>query len=129
MAAQFLRWCCFLSHGTSSEKAGWCFCVFSYLLSLKCFQLKIIFMPKWYGLWVGRHILISFRCYLLFFGEGLFQLTSLVAQMVKNLPAMQEDLRSSHGLGRSPGKGNVYPFFFSGEFHGQRSLKGYNSWG
>jgi len=65
----------------------------------------------------------------LFFGEGPFQLTSLVAQMVKNLPAMQEDLRSSHGLGRSPGEGNVYPFFFSGEFHGQRGLKGYNPWG
>jgi len=35
---------------------------------------------------------------------------SLVAQTVKNLPAMQEDLGSIPGSGRSPGKGNVNPF-------------------
>ena len=32
---------------------------------------------------------------------------SLVAQMVRNPPAMQ--VGSIHGLGRSPGKGNDYP--------------------
>ena len=37
-----------------------------------------------------------------------------MAQMVKNLPAMQEDLGSSPGLGRSPGEGNSYPFQYSG---------------
>ena len=43
--------------------------------------------------------------------------TSLVAQMVKNLPAMQEtwvwDLGSIPGLGRSPGKGNGNPLQYS----------------
>ena len=37
--------------------------------------------------------------------------TSLVAQMVKNLPAMWEALFS--GLGRSPGEGNGYPLQYS----------------
>ena len=60
-----------------------------YLLNLKCFQLKITFIPKWHGFGgvVWRRILISFRCYLSFFGEGPLQLTSLEAQTVKNLPA------------------------------------------
>ena len=34
---------------------------------------------------------------------------SLVAQMVKNLPAMQETQIQSLGLGRSPREGNGYP--------------------
>ena len=44
---------------------------------------------------------------------------SLVAQSVKNLPAMQEsafnagDLGSFRGLGRSPGEGNGNPFKYS----------------
>ena len=49
---------------------------------------------------------------------------SLVAQTVKNLPAMQET-QSVPGLGRSPGEGNdspSTPVFLPGEFHGQRSL-------
>ena len=35
------------------------------------------------------------------------------------------------GLGRSPGRGKWLPtpIFLPGEFHGQRSLEGYNSWG
>ena len=36
---------------------------------------------------------------------------SLIAQLVKNLPAMQETLP---GLGRSPGEGNGYPLQYSG---------------
>ena len=39
---------------------------------------------------------------------------SLVAQPVKNPPAMQEDLGSILGLGRSPGEGNGYPLQYSG---------------
>ena len=48
--------------------------------------------------------------------------TSLVAQMVKRLPAMREipvqslgreDLGSIHGLGRSPGEGNGNPLQYS----------------
>ena len=34
--------------------------------------------------------------------------------MVKNLPAMWEDLGSIPGLGRSPGEGNGYPLQYSG---------------
>ena len=36
-----------------------------------------------------------------------------VAQLVKNLPAMREDLGSIPGLGRSPGEGNSYPLQYS----------------
>ena len=36
-----------------------------------------------------------------------------MAQLVKNLPAMQEK-GSIPGLGRSPGKGKIYPFQYSG---------------
>ena len=40
---------------------------------------------------------------------------SLVAQLVKNLCAMQErDLGSIPGLGRSPGEGKGYPLQYSG---------------
>ena len=55
---------------------------------------------------------------------------SLVAQRVKNLPAMQE-------TGFNPSVGKILwrrewlppPVFVPGEFHGQRSLAGYSSWG
>ena len=49
---------------------------------------------------------------------------SLVAQMVKNLPAVQETWVLSPG----EGNGNSTPVFLPGEFHGQRSLAGYSSW-
>ena len=49
---------------------------------------------------------------------------SLVAQMVKNLPAVQETWVLSPG----EGNGNSIPVFLPGEFHGQRSLAGYSSW-
>ena len=39
---------------------------------------------------------------------------SLVAQLVKNLPAMWETLGSIPGLGRSPGEGKGYPLQYSG---------------
>ena len=41
------------------------------------------------------------------------------------------DPGSIPGLGRFPeeGKGNPTPVFLPGEFHGQRSLVGYSSWG
>ena len=37
----------------------------------------------------------------------------LVAQLVKNLPAIQETLSSIPGLGRSPGEGIAYPLQYS----------------
>ena len=39
---------------------------------------------------------------------------SLVAQLVKNLPAMQETWVKSLGLGRSPGEGKGYSLQYSG---------------
>ena len=39
---------------------------------------------------------------------------SLVAQLVKNPPAMWVDLGSVPGLGRSPGEGKGYPLQYSG---------------
>ena len=38
----------------------------------------------------------------------MIEYASLVIQMVKNLPAMQETPGVILGLGRSPGKGNDY---------------------
>ena len=51
---------------------------------------------------------------------------SLVAQMVKNLPAMQETW-----VGKIPWRSEQLPtpVFWPGEFHGQRSLAGYSPWG
>ena len=54
-----------------------------------------------------------------------------MAQLVKNLPAMQETRGSIPGSGRSPGEGNWQPtpVLLPGESHGGRSLVGYSPWG
>ena len=49
----------------------------------------------------------------------------LVAQRVKNLPAMQEILILSLGWRRD---WLPIPLFLPTEFHGQRSLEGYSPW-
>ena len=41
-------------------------------------------------------------------------LVRFLAQLVKNLPPMWEDLGSIPGLGRSPGEAKGYPFQYSG---------------
>ena len=51
--------------------------------------------------------------------EGLghplqYSWASLVAQLVKNPPAISGDLGSIPGLGRSPGEGKGYPLQYSG---------------
>ena len=53
---------------------------------------------------------------------------SLVAQMVKNLPAMWETLLYSLDQDDSPGGGHANPLRYSclENPHGQRSLEGYN---
>ena len=55
----------------------------------------------------------------------------LVAQLVKNLPAMQETWVSLPGLGRSPGggRGNLLQYSPLENPHGQRSLVGCSPWG
>ena len=54
---------------------------------------------------------------------------SLVAQRVKNLPAMQET-RFDPWVGKIPWSRGWLPtpVFLTGEFHGQRSLAGYSPW-
>ena len=52
-------------------------------------------------------------------GEGIgyplqYSWASLVAQLVKNLPAIRGDLGLIPGLGRSPGEGKGYPLQYSG---------------
>ena len=55
---------------------------------------------------------------------------SLVAQMVKNLPVMQETWVSSLVQEDALEKGmKPSPIFLPGEFHGQRNLAGYSPWG
>ena len=51
---------------------------------------------------------------------------SLVAQMVKNLPVMQNIPGQEDPLERGMA---THPIFLPGEFHGQRSLLGYSGWG
>ena len=73
---------------------------------------------------IGRYLkYISCR-----FG-GLVYWTYLVAQMVKNLPAMQET-RFSPLCQEIPWRREWQPtpIFLPGEFHGQGSLEGYSSW-
>jgi len=55
---------------------------------------------------------------------------SLVAQRVKNLPAVQETWVPSLGW-KSPWRREWLPtqVFLAGEFHGQKSLEGYSPWG
>ena len=62
--------------------------------------------------------------------EGNNPWASLVAQLVKNLPAMQETLVQFLGQ-ENPLRGDRLPIPVSlpGESHGQRSLAGYNPWG
>ena len=59
------------------------------------------------------------------------QWTSLVAQMVKNVPAMQETRVGFSWVGKIPWrrKWQPTPVFFPGEFHGQRSLVGHRPLG
>ena len=55
---------------------------------------------------------------------------SLVAQMVKNLPAMQETWVQSLGREDLLEKGmTTTPVFLPGEFHEQKNLAGYSTWG
>ena len=57
--------------------------------------------------------------------------TSLIAQLVKSPPAMQETLVRSLGLRKIPWrrKWQPTPVLLPGESHGGRSLVGYSPWG
>ena len=62
--------------------------------------------------------------------RGPSPVASLVAQTVKNPPAIRE-IGSIPGLGRSPREGNGNPLWYSclENPHGQRSLVDYSLWG
>ena len=88
------------------------YCLFFYVaLQNNCIILRAIVLrsPRW--IWL----------------LGVF----LVAQMVKNLPTVQETWIQSLSLEDPQEKGNGYPFQYCLEnsFHGQRSLAGYSPWG
>ena len=57
----------------------------------------------WHRHQKGAHLLILSRLCI------LFQLSSLVAQIVKEFVSNEEDLRSIPGSGRSPGEGKNHP--------------------
>ena len=57
--------------------------------------------------------LFSYLMDSIFFNGLHVSLVSYVAQLVKNPPAMQEDLGSIPRLGRSPGEGQDYPLQYS----------------
>ena len=77
-------------------------------------------LPPWYPSIVGANSLNLSVC--------LF--ASLVAQMVRNLPAMRRP-EFIPWVGKIPW-GREWPptpIFLPGEFHGQRSIEGYSPWG
>ena len=63
-------------------------------------------------------------------GRAQLRRASLVAQSVKNPPALWE-IQSSPRVGKIPWRREWQPtpVFLPGEFHGQRSLAGYSPWG
>ena len=81
---------------------------------------------------IGNFICLFCELNVLLFGYN-YKLygASLVAQMVKNLPANAGDAGSIPGLGRSPGggHGNSLQYSCLENPHGQRSLVGYSPWG
>ena len=69
------------------------------------------------GVYILKSHLLAFRAY-------------LVAQMVKNLPAMWETpVRSLGQKIRWSREWKPAPVFWPRESHGQRNLAGYSSWG
>ena len=64
-------------------------------------------------------------------GNGFYSVgASLVAQTLKNLPAMWETQAQSLGWEDPWEKGmTTHSVFLPGESHGQRSLAGYRPWG
>ena len=80
--------------------------IFWYIFS--CYFCSIssdFFFRRWSTL--SPLLLFPFNCFHPF-------ILSLVAQMVKNLPAVWVDLGSIPGLGRSPREGKGYPLQYSG---------------
>ena len=77
----------------------------------------------------GKHI-VSFEEQSFYFMYYVPHITHLVAQIVKNQPAMQETVFNPWGR-KIPWRRERQPtpVFLPGEFHGQRSLAGPSPWG
>ena len=73
-------------------------------------------------------VLLLYDC--LFFGSLFVSWASLIAQMVKILPALQDTWVQSLGQ-EYPWRKECQPtpVFLPGKSHGQKSLFGYNPWG
>ena len=115
--------------------------IFSSFLS--CFQSVFLLCPqRFLQLHISPHLSVFFISPIMFLrvpfvSEQSFCIlivsclfyASLVAQTVKNLPAVQET-RFSPWVGKIPWRRKWLPapVFLPGEFHGQRSLVGYSSW-
>ena len=79
--------------------------------------------PRWQGFDIQRTL--SLIVALVWYAS-----TSLVSQMVKDLPAVWETWVRSLGWDDPLGKEwQPTPVFLPGEFQGQRSLEAYNPWG
>ena len=93
------------------------------LQSAKVLRFQWINLKPWY-------VLFIFKCQVLGYTENyILYLASLVAQTVKNLPAMQETHVWSLDQEDPLEKGwQPTSVFLSGESHEQRSLSGYSPW-
>ena len=93
-------------------------------------QCRFTILTTWWGCWHrGNYVCVGPGGT---WGISLLPLrfvTSLVAQMVKNLPAMGRP-GFDPWVGKIPwrGKWQPTPLFLPGESHGQRSLAGYSPW-
>ena len=71
-----------------------------------------------FTVWATREVPTHWSCFIYFntiFSSSVLFWASLVAQLVKNAPAMRDTwVRSVSGLGRSPGEGKGYPHQYSG---------------
>ena len=98
-----------------------CVCHYKYICDYKYVYLcEYAWRCVWLSAWLNQ--IMGWYC--------LHHWASVVVQMVKNLPAIQETWVPS--LGREipwRRKWPPTPISLSGEFHGQRSLVGYSPWG
>ena len=76
-------------------------------------------------IWINQQQLKLFFFFLIYTSDQ----ACLMAQMVKNLPAIQETrVQSLDWEDCQRGKWQPTPIFLPEEFHGQRSLAGYSPW-
>ena len=97
--------------------------------SLVIIVKNLFILQKIPSIYTGTCVCVCVLC-LHWVGHGIQTVwASLVTQIVKNLPAMQETWVQSLGWEDPLEKGMVpTPVLLPGEFHGQRSLVSYSPW-